>query len=139
MAIALEEEKKIASPSRTYETVVVLNASLANEDVEKAIDKIKAMIDRNGGEVLFVENMGRRKLAYEVTKEKRGIYILVQFKGVSATVSGTQRAFKLDPAIIRFMTVKIMAKAVRTAEQTVASSQDIPSSAVDSGKEPENG
>ena len=129
MASAVEE-KKAVKPLSLYEAMVVLNASLGNEEVEKAIDKIKEMVNRNAGEVAFVENMGKRKLAYEVAKEKRGIYILVQFKGISTTVSGLQRAFKLDDSIIRFITMKISQNELRTPE--IAALSDAPSSDVPS-------
>ncbi len=60
--------------------------------------------------------MGRKKLAYEVRKEKRGVYILMHFKGGS--VSELQRACRINEAVIKFMTVKISPKDLNPPSET---------------------
>lgn len=91
----------------TYETIFIVKPSLNDEEVSKTIEKIKGIIQRGGGEVVVAENWGKKKLAYEVRKEKKGTYIIVHFKGTGATVSELERNYRLDESIIKFISIKI--------------------------------
>ncbi|HAM53260.1 MAG TPA: 30S ribosomal protein S6, partial [Nitrospiraceae bacterium] len=50
----------------TYENIVILNASLSDEEIETTTGKIKDLITNSGGEILKADAWGRKKLAYEV-------------------------------------------------------------------------
>ena len=54
-----------------YENIVILNASLSDEEIETASGKIKDLIANSGGEILKTDVWGRRKLAYEIKKQKK--------------------------------------------------------------------
>lgn len=90
-----------------YETIFILKPSLSDEEISKITEKIKGIIQRGGGEVVVAENWGKKKLAYEVRKEKKGTYIIAHFKGTGATVLEVERAYRLDESIIKFITIKI--------------------------------
>lgn len=90
-----------------YETIFVIKGSLTDEEGVEAVEKVKSIIQRTGGEVSALENWGRRKLAYEVKKEKRGIYIILHFKSEAATRADLERNFRLIGSVIKFMIVKI--------------------------------
>ncbi|HZR46976.1 MAG TPA: 30S ribosomal protein S6 [Candidatus Manganitrophaceae bacterium] len=92
-----------------YETIFIIKPSLTDEEIAKVIEKTKGIIQRGGGEVVVAENWGKKKLAYEVRKEKKGTYIIVHFKGTGATVSELERSYRLDETIIKFITLKIEA------------------------------
>ncbi len=110
MASVLEEKSTIGGHKVLYETIFVLKSSISDEEASKEVDKLKAILQREGGEIIRTENMGRKKLAYEVRKEKRGIYTLMHYNGGQNTVFELQRACRLNEAIIKFMTVKIAPK-----------------------------
>ncbi len=90
-----------------YETVFIVKASLTDEETAAVMEKIKGIIQREAGEVVVAENMGKRKLAYEVQKEKKGTYLIMQFKGNGATVLELERNYRLTESIIKFMTIRI--------------------------------
>lgn len=90
-----------------YETIFIIKPSLTDEEISKVIEKTKGIIQRGGGEVVVAENWGKKKLAYEVRKEKKGTYIIVHFKGTGATVSELERNYRLDESVIKFITLKI--------------------------------
>jgi small subunit ribosomal protein S6 len=69
-----------------YENIVILNAALADEEAEATIIKIKELIADQGGEVLKVDIWGRKKLAYEIKKQKKGLYVLLFYKTPPATI-----------------------------------------------------
>jgi small subunit ribosomal protein S6 len=54
--------------------------------------------------------MGKKKLAYEVRKEKKGIYLMIRFSGGQNTVLEFQRSCRLNETIMKFMTIKITEK-----------------------------
>ena len=59
-----------------YENIIIINASLSDEEIEAASGKIKDLITSSGGEILKVDVWGRRKLAYEIEKQNKGFYLL---------------------------------------------------------------
>ncbi|MFY9269246.1 MAG: 30S ribosomal protein S6 [Candidatus Manganitrophaceae bacterium] len=90
-----------------YETIFIVKPTLSEEEVAKIMEKVNGAIQKAGGEVVMMENWGKRKLAYEVQKEKKGNYIISHFKGGGQTVSEVERTYRLDESIIKFMTVTI--------------------------------
>jgi small subunit ribosomal protein S6 len=91
----------------TYETIFILRAALSDDEAAKTVDKVKGIIEKLGGSVLKVENWGRRKLAYEVKKEKKGNYILIQFKGEGKLIAELEHNYRVDDNIIKFITTKL--------------------------------
>ncbi|MBE0425290.1 MAG: 30S ribosomal protein S6 [Nitrospirae bacterium] len=96
-----------------YENIVILNAELNDEEAEAAITKIKELIVSQGGEVLKVDVWGRRKLAYEIDKHKKGLYVLLFYKTPPATIKKLEEFYKVFDAIIKFMIIKLSAKQTR--------------------------
>ncbi len=90
----------------TYELISILKHSLSDEDLTKFQDMFRNRIESNGGQIVKTENMGKRKLAYEVRGEKKGIYFIHDFEGGGAAVAEAERLCRLDESIIKFMTIK---------------------------------
>ena len=102
----------------TYESIFILKSSILDEDVVGAIEKFQGIIQRHGGAVIASENMGKKKLAYEVKKETRGSYILSHFTGNGTTVFELERGYQLDEAVIKSMVVRIDPKSLRKPTPT---------------------
>src|SRR5213592_3418747 len=109
-----------------YESLFILRPSLADEDIPKMLDKVKATVERAGGTVEHLSNWGKRKLAYEIKQEKKGVYVQLNFRGNGTVVSEVERLFRLDDATLKFMTVKLDERALAAA-------------AAQAPKEPEHG
>jgi small subunit ribosomal protein S6 len=92
---------------RDYETIYILSPNTPEDGVEKVNVRMQEVITANGGEVVKVEKWGRRKLAYPVNKQKKGEYILYQYKGGPVTVAELERNFKMTDSVIKFMTVRL--------------------------------
>ncbi|MEK7702810.1 MAG: 30S ribosomal protein S6 [Nitrospirota bacterium] len=103
MAKVTHKAVKPEEVSHLYEMVIILRSSIADEDAAKVVDKVKAAVDKGAGEVVRIDNMGRRKLAYEVKKEKKGLYFLIYFKVKGAKVFDIQRVCRLDESVIKYM------------------------------------
>lgn len=90
----------------TYELISILKPSLSDEDVTKFQETFRNLIESNGGQIVKTENMGKRKLAYEVRGEKKGIYFIQHFDAAGAAVFEAERLCRLDESIMKFMTIK---------------------------------
>jgi small subunit ribosomal protein S6 len=72
---------------RRYETIFILDPDLEDEKTQSTVEKVKGIITQSSGEILKVEDWGKRKLAYDVRKKPRGHYILIHFSGSPALLS----------------------------------------------------
>lgn len=96
-----------------YENIVILNASLSDEELEAATGKIRDLITNSGGEILKTEVWGRRKLAYEIKRHKKGFYVLFLFKSAPAFVKKLEGFYKVTDTVIRYMVVRPDKKALK--------------------------
>jgi small subunit ribosomal protein S6 len=104
---------------RTYESIFILRPNLTDEEVEKAIAKMKGVIEKSGGEILNTENWKKRRLAYEVAKEKKGVYIVLQFKGNGKSINELERAYKIDDSVIKYLSIKLDGIKPKAAKEAV--------------------
>ena len=95
-----------------YETVVIVNPSLSEDELKTAIERISDVITKSEGEVLKIDNWGKRKLAYEINKQKMGHYVMFIFKSPSAGIRQLEGFFKVYDQIIKFMVIKLTKKQV---------------------------
>jgi small subunit ribosomal protein S6 len=91
---------------RHYENLVVIKATLTNEEIESQVESLKQTIVDNGGEIVVVNNMGIKKLAYEVQKQKRGYYTNIFYKIAPNAIKEIERLERLNEDVIKFITVK---------------------------------
>lgn len=106
-----------------YENMVILNAAISDEEADAAINKIRELITGLGGEVLKVDVWGRRKLSYEIKKQKKGLYVLLIYKAPPATIKKLEDFYKVSDTIIKFMVIKLGAKQVQNLEKVEAVSE----------------
>lgn len=101
-----------------YENIIIMNAAISDEEAEAAVAKIKDLVTSQGGEVLKVDVWGRRKLAYEIKKQKKGLYVLLIYKTPSATVKKLEDFYKVFDAVLKYMVVKLEKKQVQDLEKS---------------------
>ena len=92
---------------RKYETIFILDPDLEEEQTQFTLEKVKGIITQTNGEILKVEDWGKRKLAYEVKKKPKGHYILIHFSGTPALLSELERNFRVMDAVIKFQSVRL--------------------------------
>ncbi len=92
---------------RPYESVFILQSDLDDEAKENMLEKIKDVIQKNGGEISQLENWGKKKLAYTIDKiHKEGDYYLINFVGDSQVLSELDHFFKMNNEILRSLVVR---------------------------------
>ena len=92
---------------RTYEVMYIAAPETADEDVTKLNEAIGQLIEKEGGSVVKTEVMGRRKLAYPINKKTEGHYTLFEIEGSGQEIAELERRFRVNDAVIRFITVRV--------------------------------
>ncbi len=106
--------RDIPGRKREYETIFILRPDLPNEVIGGINTKVRTVIEGRGGQLIKVENWGRRKLAYEVKKQMKGIYLFWSYLGTAGIVEELERNLRLSDSVIRYYSVK-MAENVEVA------------------------
>ena len=91
---------------RRYETIYITYADLPDEEITTLIEHYSAIVKAQKGTLIKTEKWGKRKLAYEINKQSRGNYVLLDFAGGSAVVVELERNLRIDDKILKYMTVK---------------------------------
>jgi small subunit ribosomal protein S6 len=99
--------RDIPGRTREYETIFILKPDVTNEVIGATNSKIRGVLEAGGGTLLKIENWGRRKLAYEVKKQLKGIYIFFRYLGNPGLVEEVERNLHLTDSVIRQYSVKI--------------------------------
>ncbi len=89
-----------------YETLFVIKPTLTEEEIAAQIAKIKDVLAKEGAELVATNEMGMRKLAYQVEKHNRGYYTVLFYKAAGSTIEELERNLKINEDIIKFLTVK---------------------------------
>lgn len=89
---------------RSYETMVVYDGSLTEDDVRKEANGFEALL-KEKCDVTKVDDWGRRKLAYEIKGRTAGYYVLFIYDAESGMPAEIDRRFKLDEKVLRYLTV----------------------------------
>jgi len=88
-----------------YESVVIVNPNLEEESVKSLMNKFSDLINTDG-KVNSVEELGKKKLAYEIKKQKEAYYVLFNFEAEPSSISELERNYKITDEIIKFIVVK---------------------------------
>ncbi len=92
---------------RKYETILILRPLSTKDDINSATTRIRSIIDSGGGHIFTLENWGSRSLAYEIQKNKKGIYMYWQYLGKSDLVAELERNLRMLDSVMRYMTVVV--------------------------------
>ena len=90
---------------KRYETVVIVNPNLSDEEMKDLIKKFSDIIN-NDGKVLEVQEMGKKKLAYEIKKNKEGYYVVINFEAKPEVVNELERRYRITDEVMKFLTVR---------------------------------
>jgi small subunit ribosomal protein S6 len=112
---------------RRYESVVILDPDLAEDDIRTFADRYSEVIKSYGGEVIKVDDWGIKRLAYLVKKREKGRYLFFDFAGNPALIEELERQFKISEEVMKFLSVKLDSdvdlEAVRAAAQAKAAGE----------------
>lgn len=88
-----------------YETIFIMNNQITKEEQKTVIEKITNYIKENG-KIVKEDDIGAKKLAYEIKKQKEGYYYLIEFEAESSIIDELQRIYRITDTVLKFITIR---------------------------------
>lgn len=92
---------------RKYEIGFVINPEATEEEVKKIIDSIVVIVKKANGTIENIDEWGRRKLAYTISKHNEGIYVFINADVVGSVFFDIERRLKLTEKVMRFVVLRL--------------------------------
>jgi small subunit ribosomal protein S6 len=108
--------------ARQYETIYILKPDVDAESAEKVGQRVQEVVTRESGKLTKVELWGRRRLAYDLAKHKRGVYVYLKYLGDGRTVNEVERNLRLSDSVLKYQTVLVESD---TASEAEVSAEDV--------------
>jgi len=89
---------------KNYETIFIIKPTVEVEAVKAIIEKFKSIIAANG-EILSVDEWGKRKLAYLIEDFAEGFYVYIKYAASNDVPKELDRVFNISEDVIRHMTI----------------------------------
>ena len=90
---------------KRYEVIAIVKTDLTEEEINAIMERSSNIITERNGVIAKAEKWGKRRLAYEINKQKDGFYFFIDYAGDGSIVNEMERNFKIDDRILKFMTV----------------------------------
>jgi len=110
---------------KRYETIFITHPELSEEDHAELEKKLRSTVATWKGDIIKLEDWGTKKLGYEIHKNSRGRYFLLEYLAAADLVRELERNLRLNDRILKFQTVKVderissdAAKAIKEAGST---------------------
>ena len=88
-----------------YETVFIANPNLEEEGIKALIEKFSELINKSG-KVEKVDEVGKKKLAYEIKKNTEGYYVVMDFEANPEFVAELERVYRITDGVMKFITIR---------------------------------
>jgi small subunit ribosomal protein S6 len=92
---------------KTYEVMFIVVPSAADEEIDKINAQMEAIVKGMQGEVVSVEKIGKRKLAYRIGKFEEGYYVLFNIKATGEAVKEFERRLRVTDSVLRYISVRV--------------------------------
>ena len=96
---------------RRYETFVIIDPDLSQDQREPLISKVEELITQMDGFLILTDDWGERKLAYNIKKKGRGYYVRFDYCGLAPLVNEIERFFRIEDRALKYMTILLNADA----------------------------
>ncbi len=88
-----------------YESVIIINPNCTDEALKALESKFTGLINQNGN-VESVENMGKKRLAYEIKKNTEAIYMTINFEAKPDSIAELERNYRITDEVLKFIVVR---------------------------------
>ena len=92
---------------RTYEVMYIVAPETDGEKIDKLNEAVGKLIEKEGGEVVRMDNIGIRNLAYPIQKKTEGHYVLFEVDGSGQEIAELERRMRVNDLIMRYITVRV--------------------------------
>ena len=99
-------------PVNEYEVTYILRPNLEEGDVDARSTAIGEIISSQSGEVLGIEKLGKKRLAYEINDLREGNYVVMRFRSTAVASKELERQLKLQEDVLRAMVIHLDKRAL---------------------------
>ncbi|HVE84250.1 MAG TPA: 30S ribosomal protein S6 [Myxococcales bacterium] len=92
---------------REYETIFLVKPDLTDDNVDRIKDRVRGIVDREGGKVLRFTIWCKKKTMYPIAKQARAIYVHTHYLGGTNLVAEVERNLRNLDEVTRYISVKI--------------------------------
>ncbi|HXF42503.1 MAG TPA: 30S ribosomal protein S6 [Pyrinomonadaceae bacterium] len=93
--------------NRIYEIMYIVDPDTPDERIVKLNEAVGKVIEKQGGKVIKMDDMGKRALAYPIQKKNEGHYVLFEIEGTGQEIAELERRMRVNDMIMRYITVRI--------------------------------
>jgi small subunit ribosomal protein S6 len=90
-----------------YESIYILHPDLSDEAQDAARGRVTEVINKAGGRLYYREIWGKKRLAYNIAKQSRGIYQLIRFVAPGNTITELERLFRLEEDYLKHLCIRL--------------------------------
>ena len=109
---------------RYYELLYVIHPNIEQEGLSTLIGETKQILKKRGGELLYEEVLGKRRLAYPIQKQRFGTYVLLQFRGDGSGNPRMNQDFELNDNILAHLVVRVDENDIRDSSEDSTAALD---------------
>jgi small subunit ribosomal protein S6 len=92
---------------REYESTLIIQPEISDEGVGALQERLDGILEGLGATRLIYDDLGKRRLAYEIQSFQKGRYVMLRFLDDGSNIKDLERALGLEDSIIRFLTVQV--------------------------------
>ena len=93
--------------NRTYEVMYIVDPETPGDKVEKLNEAVGKLIEKEGGEIVRMDDIGLKTMAYPIQKKEEGYYVLFEINGTGQEILELERRMRVNDMIMRFITVRV--------------------------------
>ena len=93
--------------TRTYEVMYIVDPETPAERIAKLNEAVGKVVEKEGGTVVRMDDIGRRQLAYPINKRTEGYYVLFEIDGSGQEIAELERRMRVNDMIIRYITIRV--------------------------------
>lgn len=109
-----------------YETLFIMRPTLNDQEITELIENYRGILVREGAEILYQADLGKKKLAYTIRHFQNGHYTLYRFRAPAPAVHELERSLKINEDVLRVLTVKLDENELAAANAAVAAAAAEP-------------
>jgi small subunit ribosomal protein S6 len=103
-----------------YEAMYIADPGLTEHEVETLAERLKTEIVGKGGEIVDLQHLGKKRLAYPIRRRRDGFYFLLCFRLARNLLSELKAGYRLNERVLRFLILKKKEMEVRLAGDTTS-------------------
>lgn len=106
----------MAENANMYELTYIINSVLKDSQIQQHVDRVRSLIEDEGGQVVEVDEWGSQRMAYQIDGKRSGYYVNVYFQAPGEVIARVERALNLEDDILRYLTLRMDATMLRHYE-----------------------